>query len=205
MSTVQQGFETPSLKAAVWPFVVVIVTQMLFAGFSVTTLTAIRSWIVVVDSWARNEQTAASDLMIYANTGDVHAFESFQQAFKIPLAYLDVTADGTKSELGSLRSRSALIKAGNSPDDSRAMGLSLRYLGKLSYMRDGLSLARKASDLTVRLDRLAEQVHDALTRRTRTPRSPWCRRSRPSMQGSLRCSMGRSRCSVPLPARSRAS
>ena len=164
MSTVKQGSETPTLKAAVWPFVVVIVTQMLFAGFSVTTLTAIRSWIVAVDTWARNEQSAANELMIYANTGDVHAFESFRQALRIPLAYLDVSVNWMKDELDSPQSRSALIKAGNSPDDCRAMGLAMRYLANVSYVRHGLSLAQKASSLTVRLDRLAEQVHDALTR-----------------------------------------
>ena len=164
MSTAKEGSETPSLNAAVWPFVVVIVTQMLFAGFSVTTLTAIRTWIVAADTWSRNEQKAAYDLTVYATTGDEQAFQSYGRAMKTPRAYLDVKVDWTKDDFDSQQARLALIRAGIAPDDSRAMSLSLQYLRSFSYMRQAMSMALEADGLTLKLDQVAEQVHDALIR-----------------------------------------
>ena len=161
MSSVKQGSATPTLKATVWPFVVVIVTQMLFAGFSVSTLSAIRSWFLAADVWSSSEQRAVYALTVYANTGDEHAYESYQNAMMTPLAYCDVGVGLTGDDLDSQRSRSALIRAGSSPDDSNAMSLSLQYLKSLSYMRHFISLAVKARGLILQLDRLSKNVHEA--------------------------------------------
>ena len=164
MPTMKQGSEPPTLKAAVWPFVVVIVIQMLFAAASVSTLTAIRSWILIVASWSRSEQEAIYDLTVYARTGDERAFENYKQAMKIPLACLDINMDSTRDDPDPQRSRSALVEVGSSPNDSTTMSLLLQYLRTITYMRQGMSLAQRASELTVRLDHLSEQVHDALIR-----------------------------------------
>ena len=159
-----QGSEPPTLKAAVWPFVVVIVIQMLFAAGSVSTLTAIRSWILLVDNWSRSEQEATSDLTLYARTGDERAFEDYNKAMKLPRTCLGINSDLTKDDPDPQRSRSALIKAGNFLDDSTTMSLSLQYLRSIDYMRQGMSLAHKASNLTMTLDLLAEHLHDVLIR-----------------------------------------
>ncbi len=80
---------------------------MLFASFSVTTLTAIRSWILAADLWGRSEQTAGYNLIVYANTGDERAYESYGKAMTTLHAFAAAGAAWTRSGLDSQKSRSA--------------------------------------------------------------------------------------------------
>ena len=164
MSIVKPGSETPTLKAAVWPFVVVIVTQMLFAGFCLSMLTAIRSWTTAVETWSRSEQSAVYNLTTYANTADEQAFERFRQAMKTPLAYLEINLDLKTDDRETQQSLEALIRAGYSRGDTESIHRSLRYLSRLSYMKRVIGLAKQADLLTVRLNDLANRIHDDLVR-----------------------------------------
>ena len=95
MSTVKPGSKTPTLRAAVWPFVVVIMIQMVFAGFSMATFAAIRSWVMAADFWSRNEQAAAFDLLVYASSHEEQTFQDYRHAMQTPLAYLEGCCRGS--------------------------------------------------------------------------------------------------------------
>ena len=168
MSIVKPGSKTPTLKAAVWPFVAVIVTQMLFAGFCLSMLTAIRSWITAVETWSGSEQSAVYNLTAYANTADEQALERFKQAMKTPLAYLEVNLDWSTDDRETQRSREALTRAGTTKGDTEAIDRSLRYLSRLSYMRRVIALAKQADILTIRLESLANRIHEHLVRKDRS-------------------------------------
>ena len=154
-------FKAPTQNAAIWPFVLVIVTQMAFAVFSVHTMSAMRSLVSTQNLWVRNQVDATYYLRLYLGSDHEDDFNRYAAAMVTPLAMHDGRLAMAASKPDSAAAEAAFVRAGMTADDASSMIWLLHYFSSVSYLETAINLWVEADDLLVDVVRYADGIHAA--------------------------------------------
>src|SRR5688500_16650677 len=76
----------PRLIGLIWPFVAVVLVQLLVATFSLYTMSAVRAYVGGESFWSKGQKEAIYFLNRYADTGREAFFHRYEQAIAVPMA-----------------------------------------------------------------------------------------------------------------------
>ena len=76
----------PRLIGLVWPFIAVVLVQLLVAGLSLYTMSAVRAYVGGESLWSKGQKEAIYFLNRYADTGREAFFQHYEQAIAVPMA-----------------------------------------------------------------------------------------------------------------------
>ena len=150
----------------VLPFLLVIVTQMLFAGFSVHMLSGIRTAITAENLWLQAEQTAVKRLKPYASEGNDQNFREFKAAMGVLAGF---NKAGVAEMAGDQTAEEGHFRDAGIPADEVATLVLLGRFSKVSFVAAAMQQWFQANDVAVKLERLGDEIRSAKPWRTEAP------------------------------------
>jgi hypothetical protein len=75
---------TPRLLGIVWPFIAVVLFQVLLGCISLYVLSAVRVYVAGESLWSKGQKDAIYYLTLYADNRDEAAYLKYQQAIAVP-------------------------------------------------------------------------------------------------------------------------
>ena len=158
--TPRSGSTAATHKAVVWPFLLVIVIQMLFAGFSLHMLSAIRAGLTAENLWLQAEQYAVKQLKFYISTGRNEHFHDFKSSMGIPLGYREAALALMANDLRAAEAH--FRDVGLPADEASSIVWLFSDFSKVSYVADANRQWLQVNEVVAKMDRLAEDVHAAM-------------------------------------------
>ena len=79
------GASVPLTFKLTWPFMAMVLLQVLLAGGSIHVMSAVRAFVAGESQWSKGQKDAIHRLDIFAATGDAVQFERFTAAIAAPL------------------------------------------------------------------------------------------------------------------------
>ncbi len=141
--------------AVIGPFLLVIVTQMLFAGFSVHMLSGIRTAITAENLWLQAEQTAVKQLKLYVSEGGDERFQGFKAAMNVLLGF---NKAGLAELAGDRSAADMHFREAGIPADEAPTLVLLSEFSRISYFAVAMQQWFQANEVAARLDRLADDI-----------------------------------------------
>ncbi len=156
--------ETPRLLGIVWPFIAVVLFQVLLGCFSLYVLSAVRGYVAGESLWSKGQKDAIFYLGLYADSRDEAVFRSYQRAIAVPQGSHDLRIALDKPVPDLDAARRGILQGGNHPDD--VSGVIWLYLNfrHFSYMETAIKLWTVGDDYLQRLDDVARQMHQGISR-----------------------------------------
>ncbi|MDZ5602097.1 EAL domain-containing protein [Pseudomonas sp. RP23018S] len=148
----------PKLLGIIWPFVAVVVFQVLLGIASLYALSAVRAYVAGESLWSKAQKDAIYYLSLYAETQDPYSLQRYRQATVIPQGDRDMRAalDRTPPDLEA--ARDGILRGGNHPDDVNRIIWFYRYFSGLSYMQHAVDYWDTGDRYLSQLDLLAEDL-----------------------------------------------
>ena len=144
--------------AVVWPFVLVIVTQMLFAGFSVHMLSGIRTAITAENLWLQAEQTAVKRLKLYIVEGREEQIRAFKTSMGVLVGF---DRAGRAEFAGDLKLAEEHFRDAGVPADEASTLVMLSRFSKIDSVAAAMGEWLRANAVAGKLDRLADEISAA--------------------------------------------
>ncbi|MCK1785099.1 EAL domain-containing protein [Pseudomonas sp. TNT11] len=154
---------TPRLLGIVWPFIAVVLFQVLLGCISLYVLSAVRVYVAGESLWSKGQKDAIYYLTLYADNRDEATYLKYQQAIAVPQGghELRIALDRPAPDLNA--ARQGIIKGGNHPDDvSSVIWLYLNFR-HFSYLEKAIERWAVGDGYLVQLDDLAQAMHRAIT------------------------------------------
>src|SRR6188768_698777 len=107
----------PRLIGLVWPFIAVVLVQLLVAGLSLYTMSAVRAYVGGESFWSKGQKEAIYFLNLYADTGREAFFQHYEQAIAVPMADRRARMELEKPQPDFAVVREGFLAGGNHPDD----------------------------------------------------------------------------------------
>ncbi|HYQ52537.1 MAG TPA: PAS domain S-box protein, partial [Pseudomonas sp.] len=76
--------EAPRLLGIIWPFIAVVVFQVLLGSLSLYALSAVRAYVAGESLWSKAQKDAIYYLNLYADSGDESAYQRYRQVISVP-------------------------------------------------------------------------------------------------------------------------
>ncbi|HEX8595254.1 MAG TPA: EAL domain-containing protein [Pseudomonas sp.] len=152
--------EKPRLLGIVWPFIAVALFQALLGGFSLYTLSAVRSYVAGESLWSKGQKDAIYYLTLYATSRDERDYVKYQKAIAVPagghMARLCLDQPDPALEVA----REGILQGGIHPDD--VSGVIWLYLNfrHYSYMQKAIDLWAQGDAYLSQLAEVAQQIHE---------------------------------------------
>lgn len=154
----RKSFTDPSLAIAVWPFVLVIIIQMVFCVFSFYTLSATRAYVAGENHWSKAQRQAVYALDLYAGLADPAYLAEFRASLAVIKADRDARIALDRPVPDRDAARRAYLIAGNDPQDVDKMVWLFCNFRSFVYLEDAI-LHWKASDAWIAaLEDLADKI-----------------------------------------------
>jgi diguanylate cyclase (GGDEF)-like protein len=158
----------PRLIGLIWPFVAVVLVQLLVATFSLYTMSAVRAYVGGESFWSKGQKEAIYFLNRYADTGRAVFFQSYEQAIAVPMADMRARLELEKAVPDYAVVREGFLGGGNHADDLDGMIWLYRNFRNVSYLARSIEFWTEADAIMMDLDRLGQALHqeirdDALT------------------------------------------
>lgn len=162
--------EAPRLLGIIWPFVAVVVFQVLLGSLSLYSLSAMRAYVAGESLWSKAQKDAIYYLNLYAESQDERIFQRYRQAIAIPQGdrELRVALDQPVPDLEA--ARRGILQGGNHPDDVNRIIWFYRNFRQISYMQKAIGYWNTGDDYLRQLDGLAQQMREAFVQGVATER-----------------------------------
>ncbi|HLG03803.1 MAG TPA: response regulator [Bacteroidia bacterium] len=136
-----------------------IAIELIALGFSINTLSSVRSYVGGEGLWSKGQKDAFYHLQKYGHTHDDGDYRAFHENMKVPLADNRVWLELQKEEPDLTLARQGFIEGGNHPDDVDGMIKLFRRFNKISYIEKAISLWGEAIITIAPLIPLSEKLH----------------------------------------------
>jgi len=147
-----------------WPFVAIVAVLLLFAGASLSGMSAVRAYVGAESLWSKAQKTAVQYLGRYTRTRDEGDFASYRAAVAVMFGDRDARLALDQPAPDVERARAGLIAGRNHPDDVDGMIALFRYFRHAPFMARSIAFWAEADALILELDQVAAQIHDAVRR-----------------------------------------
>ncbi|HDS1734808.1 EAL domain-containing protein [Pseudomonas sp. BP8] len=150
--------EAPRLLGIIWPFVAVVVLQVLLASLSLYTLSAVRAYVAGESLWSKAQKDAIYYINLYAENPDERTYARYRQAIAVPQGdhSLRVALDQPTPDLEA--ARQGILQGGNHPEDVERIIWFYRNFHTISYMQKAIAYWDIGDDYLRQLDLLADEM-----------------------------------------------
>ena len=76
--------EAPRLAGIIWPFIAVVVFQVLLGSLSLYALSAVRAYVAGESLWSKAQKDAIYYLNLYADDRDERTYQRYRQVMTVP-------------------------------------------------------------------------------------------------------------------------
>ncbi|MHA7115281.1 EAL domain-containing protein [Pseudomonas promysalinigenes] len=151
--------EAPRLVGIIWPFIAVVVFQVLLGSLSLYALSAVRAYVAGESLWSKAQKDAIYYLNLYADDRDEGTYQRYRQVMTIPQGdhELRELLDQASPDLAG--ARQAVLKGGNHPDDADSIIWFYRNFRHVSYMQTAIDYWNIGDAYLNKLDVLADEMH----------------------------------------------
>lgn len=155
--------EAPRLLGIIWPFVAVVVFQVLLGSLSLYSLSAMRAYVAGESLWSKAQKDAIYFLSLYAQNRDEQVFQRYHQAIAIPQGdrQLRVALDQPVPDIEA--ARTGILQGGNHPDDVNRIIWFYKNFRHISYMERAIDYWNIGDDYLRQLDGVAREMHAGFT------------------------------------------
>lgn len=150
--------EAPKLLGIIWPFVAVVVFQVLLGSLSLYALSAVRAYVAGESLWSKAQKDAIYYLNLYAEDRDPLTYARYRRAILVPQGdhELRVALDRPEPDLEA--ARRGILQGGNHPDDVARIIWFYRNFRHISYMETAIDYWDIGDDYLRQLDVLAGEM-----------------------------------------------
>ncbi|MGF6393870.1 EAL domain-containing protein [Pseudomonas plecoglossicida] len=161
--------EAPRLLGIIWPFIAVVVFQVLLGSLSLYALSAVRAYVAGESLWSKAQKDAIYYLNLYADSGDSRIYERYRQVVSVPQGdhLLREVLDQSNPDLEA--ARQAVLQGGNHPDDVERIIWFYRNFRQVSYMQTAIAYWNIGDKYLNELDVLANEMRDGFAKGQATP------------------------------------
>ena len=165
-----RALEAPRLLGIIWPFVAVVVFQVLLGSISLYSLSAMRAYVAGESLWSKAQKDAIYYLNLYAEDRDERTFQRYRQAIDVPKGdhELRVALDKPVPDLEA--ARRGILQGGNHPEDVNRIIWFYRNFRQISYMQTAIDYWDIGDEYLRQLDVLAVQMREGFTSGQASPR-----------------------------------
>jgi diguanylate cyclase (GGDEF)-like protein/PAS domain S-box-containing protein len=150
--------EVPRLLGIIWPFVAVVLFQVLLGSLSLYALSAMRAYVAGESLWSKAQKDAISYLSLYAESGQPLIYQRYRQAILVPLGDRELRLALDRPEPDVEAARKGILQGGNHPEDVARIIWFYRNFRQVSYMQTAIDYWNIGDDYLRQLDELAVQM-----------------------------------------------
>ncbi|WP_188036536.1 EAL domain-containing protein [Pseudomonas sp. EZ-C24] len=161
--------QAPRLLGIIWPFVAVVILQVLLAGLSLYTLSAVRAYVAGESLWSKAQKDAIYYLNLYAERPEPRFLQRFHQAIAVPQGdhELRIALDQPTPDYAA--ARTGILQGGNHPEDVSRIIWFYSYFRNISFMQKAIAYWDIGDDYLRQLDLLATEIHSSFSSGQPTP------------------------------------
>lgn len=151
------------LAGLIWPFVAVVLVQLIVAAGSIYTMAAVGGYLTGEGVWSKAQKDAIHSLHLYTDSGDARYYERFRRAIAIPLADRDVRIELQKPQPDLAAAHRSFIGGGIDPRDIPGMIWLFQNFQGFSYLAVAIERWEAADTPLLKLAALGEAIHADFT------------------------------------------
>src|SRR5215217_5983292 len=136
-----------------------VMIELCTLWFSITTLSAVRSYVGGEGLWSKAQKDAILNLRQYAYSHDENDYREFKKWLKVPLGDKAARIEIAKPELDLEAARSGFLAGRNHPDDIDGMIYLARRFHKVYYLDKAFQAWGKAEPALDTLKMIGENLH----------------------------------------------
>ena len=152
----------PRLLGIVWPFIVVVLFQVLLGCFSLYLMSAMRSYVGGESLWSKGQKDAIRSLDLYALSRNERDYLNYRQAIAIPAGGRKLREALDRPEPDLVAAREGVLQGGNHPEDVARIIWLYRHFHDIGAMQEALHWWRQGDAWLAELDELASSMHQRL-------------------------------------------
>ncbi|MDN0077082.1 EAL domain-containing protein [Crenobacter sp. SG2303] len=151
------------LLGMVWPFVLVVVLQVVLGVGSLNVLSAVRAYVGGESLWSKGQKDAIYYLSLYAESHDEADYQRYLAARVVPLGdrQARLALDQSPPDLGT--ASQGFLLGGNHPADIHGLIWLYRYFRSTSYIESAVQAWNEGDRYMGLLADVAEALHDGIT------------------------------------------
>ncbi len=155
-------FEAPRLLGIIWPFVAVVVFQVLLGSISLYALSAVRAYVAGESLWSKAQKDAIYYLSLYADSRDERTYQRYRQAISVPQGDREMRVVLEQSSPDLDAARQAVLQGGNHPDDVERIIWFYRHFRQVSYVQTAIQYWEIGDSYLRQLDVLASEMRQQI-------------------------------------------
>ncbi|MQU05136.1 EAL domain-containing protein [Pseudomonas helleri] len=150
---------TPHLLGIVWPFIAVVLFQVLLGCMSLYMLSAVRGYVAGESLWSKGQKDAIYFLSLYADNRDPATYAQYQQAIRVPQGghKLRVALDQPEPDMQA--AREGILQGGNRSEDVYGLIWLYQNFRHFSYLEKAIAKWSVGDAYLDKLDSLAQEIH----------------------------------------------
>ncbi|MCO7635116.1 EAL domain-containing protein [Pseudomonas guariconensis] len=152
--------EAPRLLGIIWPFIAIVVFQVLLGSISLYALSAVRAYVAGESLWSKAQKDAIYYLDRYADNRDERMFQRYRQAIAVPQGDHELRLALDQASPDLVAARNGILQGGNHPDDVDRIIWFYRNFRHISYMETAIAYWDIGDDYLRQLDTLATEMRD---------------------------------------------
>ncbi len=152
--------EAPRLLGIIWPFVAVVVFQVLLGSLSLYALSAVRAYVAGESLWSKAQKDAIYYLNLYADDRDPLTYARYRRAILVPQGDHNLRLALDRPEPDLEAARQGVLQGGNHPEDVARIIWFYRNFRHISYMETAIDYWDIGDDYLRQLDVLAQQMRE---------------------------------------------
>jgi diguanylate cyclase (GGDEF)-like protein len=146
------------LAAVAWPFVAIIIIQVVLATFSLQLVTTLRAYVAGESHWSKAQHNAIYYLNRYIDTGEVSFLRRYELVFDVPMGDRDARLALEQQPPDRQAAFDGFLRGRNSPTDIAGLIWLFENFSWFSYMQEAVSHWRAAEPLLMQLEVLKDEV-----------------------------------------------
>ena len=146
------------LAALAWPFIAIIVIQVVLATFSLQMVTTLRAYVAGESHWSKAQHNAIYFLNRYVDTGQALFLRRYELEFDVPMGDRDARLALERQPPDRVAAFDGFRRGRNSPTDIPGLIWLFEHFSWFSYMREAVSHWRAAEPLLMQLETLRDEV-----------------------------------------------
>ena len=150
--------EAPRLLGIIWPFIAVVIFQMLLGSMSLYALSAVRAYVAGESLWSKAQKDAIYYLSLYADTRDERTYQRYLQAIDVPKGDYQLRLALDRPDPDIEAARKGVLQGGNHPDDASRIIWFYRNFRHVSYMETAIAYWDIGDDYLRQLDEVAQKM-----------------------------------------------
>ena len=136
-----------------------VMVELCTLWFSITTLSAVRSYVGGEGLWSKSQKNAILNLREYGYTYDEKNYEAFKEFLKVPFGDKIARIEMSKANPDLVKVREGFLQGRNHPDDiDNMIGLTRRF-SKVYYLNKAFVAWQKAEPVLDELLEIGKRLH----------------------------------------------